>query len=189
VSAGQPYSYVVAILRRDRGANAAKRRASARDWTIPIVGAITPVGLIVVNVAAFIVKHLAEFRWTIAILAFVSGVMLNSWAGLNIYRVIQRRRPDHPLVNERNQEVVLVAGMALIVVAAFLTALFCYLGLSNANELPNGLTFVTGILAFLVPILLQAAFRGAYRRKRPDFTPSTPSPPPVPPAPGVANRT
>jgi hypothetical protein len=130
-----------------------------KRWTIPIIGAVTPLALIVVNIAAFIVEHLTQFRWTITILAFVSGIMLNSWTALNIYRVLQVRRPDHPVVNERNQEVVLVVGMGLVIILAFVTALFCYLGLSNKNDLPNGLTFFTGFFAAAVPILLRAAFR------------------------------
>ena len=189
------------MVLRGRGAAADRVKsrtawgALARRRLIPIIGAVTPVGLIVVNIAAFIVKHLVEFRWTIAILAFVSALMLNSWAGLNIYRVLQRRRPDHALVHERNQEVVLVGGMAVIIIVAFLTALFCYLGLSNPNDLPNGLTFITGVLAILVPILLQAAFRGAYRRQptRLDAGVSSYAPPPVappsPPTPDVVRRT
>lgn len=170
-----------------------RRRDFLKRWTIPIVGAVTPVGLIVVNISAFIVKHLAEFRWTIAILAFVSSLMLNSWAGLNIYRTFQRRRPDHPLVHERNQEIVLVLGMLLIIVAAFLTALFCYLGLSSEANLPNGITFITGVVAILVPIVLQAFFRGSLRRQRrhdqvktvgglPPGPPPASQPPPLPPS-------
>jgi hypothetical protein len=137
-----------------------------KRWTIPIIGAITPLALIVVNISVFIVKNLSEFRWTIAILAFVSGLMLNSWAGLNIYRMLQQRAPDHSLVHERNQEVVLVAGMLVVIIAAFVTALFCYLGLSSYNNLPNGLTFVTGVLAAAVPILLRAAFHRGVPRGR-----------------------
>jgi hypothetical protein len=132
--------------------------AFLKRWTIPIIGALTPTALIVVNIAVFIVKNLTEFRWTITILAFVSGLMLNSWAGLNIYRMLQQRRPDHAIVSERNQEIVLVLGMAVIIIAAFLTALFCYLGLSDLAHLPNGLTFFTGVLSAAVPILLRAAF-------------------------------
>jgi|SRR5580700_7830159 hypothetical protein len=133
--------------------------AALKRWTIPIIGALTPTALIVVNIAVFIAKNLTEFRWTIAILAFVSGVMLNSWAGLNIYRMLQQRRPDNVIVNERNQEIVLVLGMAVIIIAAFLTALFCYIGLSQYKDLPNGLTFFTGVLSAAVPILLRAAFQ------------------------------
>jgi hypothetical protein len=137
-----------------RGAGAFLKR-----WTIPIIGALTPISLIIVNIAAFIVQNLTQFRWTITILAFVSGIMLNSWTALNIYRVLQARRPDHAIVHERNQEVVLVAGMAIVIIFAFLTALFCYLGLANASKLPNGLTFFTGFFAMAIPILLRAAFR------------------------------
>ena len=144
-----------------------------KRWTIPIVGALTPVGLIVVNISVFIVKHLSEFRWTIAILAFVSSLMLNSWAGLNVYRVLQRRRPDHALVKEPNQELVLVGGMAVIIAAAFVTALACYLGLSSEKDLPNASTFFLGLGAFLVPILLQLVFRRGLRPKRPDRSTTT----------------
>jgi chromate transport protein ChrA len=140
--------------------------AFLKRWTIPIIGALTPTALIVVNIAVFIVKNLTEFRWTISILAFVSGLMLNSWAGLNIYRMLQQRRPDHAIVSERNQEIVLVLGMAVIIIAAFLTALFCYLGLSDYGHLPNGLTFFTGVLSAAVPILLRAAFHRGVPRGR-----------------------
>jgi hypothetical protein len=140
--------------------------AFLKRWTIPIIGALTPTALIVVNIAVFIVKNLTEFRWTISILAFVSGLMLNSWAGLNIYRMLRQRRPDHALVSERNQEIVLVLGMAVIIIAAFLTALFCYLGLSDYPHLPNALTFFTGIFSAAVPILLRAAFHRGVPRGR-----------------------
>jgi hypothetical protein len=164
--------------------------AGLKRWTIPIIGALTPTALIVVNIAVFIAKNLTEFRWTISILAFVSGLMLNSWAGLNIYRMLQQRRPDHPLVHERNQEIVLVFGMAVCIIAAFLTALFCYIGLSNYANLPNGLTFFTGVLSAAVPILLRAAFHRGLPRGRgrggppitsvaglpPSGTPSPPTP-------------
>jgi uncharacterized membrane protein YidH (DUF202 family) len=137
-----------------------------KRWTIPIIGALTPISLIVVNISIFIAKNLTEFRWTISILAFVSGIMLNSWAALNIYRMLQQRRPDHALVHERNQEIVLVIGMAVIIIAAFVTALFCYLGLSDYSKLPNGLTFFTGFFAAAIPIFLRAAFHRGVRRGR-----------------------
>lgn len=164
--------------------------AFLKRWMIPLIGALTPTALIVVNIAVFIVKNLTEFRITISILAFVSGLMLNSWAGLNIYRMLKLRRPDHPLVHERNQEVVLVLGMAVIIIAAFLTALFCYLGLSDYNHLPNGLTFFTGVLSAAVPILLRAAFHRGVPKGRGGGTSQQqistvaglpPSPMPLPP--------
>jgi chromate transport protein ChrA len=154
-----------------------------KRWTIPIIGALTPVGLIAVNISVFVVKNLNEFRWGLTILAFVSGLLLNSWAALNIYRVFQRRRPDHALVSDRNQELVLVGGMLIVIIAAFLTALFCYMGLSSEANLPNGVTFITGVGAVLIPILLQAIFRRTVRHDRMRDDRATVSGlPPVPPA-------
>jgi chromate transport protein ChrA len=163
-----------------------------KRWTIPIIGAITPVGLIVVNIAAFIVKHLSEFRWSITVAAFVSSMMLNSWMAVNVYRMLQRRRPNHALVQERNQELALVGGVGLVIIFSVAAAVLCYWGLNDPNSLPNGATFFSGALAIALPIVLQALFaRG--RRSRGGgaidarVTPGprgTPSPPP-PPTPGA----
>jgi hypothetical protein len=171
-------------FRRNRVTGRAPRFTWLKRWMIPLIGAVTPVGLIVVNISVFIVKHLEQFRWTIAVLAFVSSILLNSWAGLNVYRVIQRRRPDHALVHERNQEVVLVGGMGVIIIIAFLTALFCYLGLSSQANLPNGVTFITGVVAILIPFVGQTLFRRGLRSPRRERTPVmyTPGVPPTPPA-------
>ncbi len=162
-----------------------------RRWLIPALGAVTPTGLIVVNIAVFIYRHLDAFRWTIAILAFVSGMMLNSWIGLKIYRVLQRRYRENFLVSEVNQDMVLIGGMAVIIGASFVTALFCYLGLSSARDLPNPMTFLTGVFAILVPLVLQFIFErvlGGGRRSGGDaerpvnpFGGSTLPPPPPPP--------
>jgi len=135
-----------------------------KRWTIPTIGAITPVGLIVVNIAAFIVKHLGEFRWTITVLAFVSSMMLNSWFALNVYRVLQRRRPEHALVQDRNQEMVLIGGVFVVILFSFLAALFCYLGLGDASSLPNAPTFISGAVAIAIPIVAQGIF-GRERRR------------------------
>jgi len=139
-----------------------------KRWTIPVIGAVTPVGLIVVNIAAFIVNHLAEFRWTITVAAFVSSMMLNSWFALNLYRVVQRRRPDHTLVQDRNQEMVLVGGVGVVIIASFLAALFCYLGLNDPKSLPNAPTFLSGAVAIAIPIVAQGFFgRSARGARRP----------------------
>jgi len=167
------------------------RRGGLRRWAIPALGAVTPVALIVVNIAVFIVKNLAAFRWTIAILAFVSGMMLNSWTGLNIYRAFQRRYREHALVSDVNQDVVLIGGMAVIIAVSFVTALFCYLGLSNEASLPNAMTFLTGVFAIAVPFALKFVFTRALGRGRPagiaerPVNPYAPTHPPSPPPPGM----
>jgi hypothetical protein len=178
---------LVGIVIRSRRGSASRRPGGGRlsRWFIPAIGALTPVGLIVVNIAVFIVHHLEAFRWTITVLAFVSGMMLNSWAGLKIYRVFTRRYGEHALARERNQDVVLISGMAVIIVISFVTALFCYLGLSNEKNLPNATTFITGVAAILGPFILQTVFQRALgegrSRDRPVSDLGAPAPPPPPP--------
>ncbi|MGD0448686.1 MAG: hypothetical protein ABSB36_08755 [Candidatus Dormibacteria bacterium] len=167
------------------------RPGRVRRWAIPALGAVTPVALIVVNIAVFIVKHLAAFRWSIAVLAFVSGMMLNSWIGLKIYRLFQNRYRENALVSDVNQDIVLIGGMAVIIGISFITALFCYLGLANEASLPNAMTFLTGIFAIVVPFAFQFIFervlgrapkRGAGLKANPFPTAIPPPPPPPPPA-------
>ncbi|MBJ7610307.1 MAG: hypothetical protein JF887_12885 [Candidatus Dormibacteraeota bacterium] len=164
---------------RQRGVGAALRR-----WTIPAIGALTPVGLIVVNIAAFIVQHLAAFRLGISILALVSGIMLNAWTGLKIYGVAKSRFPNFGLLHDHNQEVLLVVGMAVIVAISFVEALFCYNGLGDERALPNASTFYLGVVAIAIPIVLQGVFgrltggrSGTDRSKRTDGYPAPPPPP------------
>lgn len=123
-----------------------------------MIGGITPVLLIVVNIAAFIVQNLSAFRWTISILAFVSGIMLDSWTALNIYRALRVRWPNHPLLQDHNQELLLVLSMGVIIVLSFISGYFCYKGLGDASNLPNRLTFITGAVAIITPILLVRLF-------------------------------
>jgi hypothetical protein len=171
-----------------------RRPSRVRRWAIPALGAVTPVALIVVNIAVFIVKHLAAFRWSIAILAFVSGMMLNSWIGLKIYRLFQQRYREHALASDVNQDVVLIGGMAVIIAVSFVTALFCYLGLANEASLPNAMTFLTGIFAIAVPFTFQFIFErvlGGGRKPKNAGLPANPFPgsstlpPPPPPPPGM----
>jgi hypothetical protein len=145
----------------------------ARAWIIPVVGGITPVLLIVVNIAAFIVQNLSAFRWTITILAFVSGIMLDSWTALNIYRALRVRYPDHPLLQDHNQELLLVLSMGVIIVLSFISGYFCYKGLGDASNLPNRLTFITGAVAIATPVILVRIFdhlkASAARSRRPQL--------------------
>ncbi len=171
-------------LPRRRGVGAALRK-----WTIPTIGALTPIGLIIVNIAAFIVHNLPQFRLGISVLAFVSSLMLNSWTAMKIYRIAKNRFPHFGPLEDSNQEVVLVVGMALIIAISFVEALFCYNGLSNEANLPNAPTFILGVVAIAIPIILQALFarllgdRGDVGDERVDGYPLSP-----PPAPGETWR-
>ena len=132
---------------------------SARRWTMPIVGGITPVLVIVINLAEFISKHLEQFRWAVTVLAFVSGLMFNSYFVLNVYRLLARRFPDNPLVHEENQELVLVLAMAGVIVSVTVPAYLLWVGLGDASNLPNKETFLYGALSIVFPILFQEVVR------------------------------
>ncbi len=136
-----------------------KTRRKVGDIVIPVVGGITPVAILIVNIAEFIAHHLAEFRWTISVLAFVSGVMLNSWAALAIYRVLKNRVPDNALVADRNQELMFMVVMFIVILVAAVTAVLCYIGLQNPKDLPNGISVITASLALLIPVVLQDLIR------------------------------
>jgi hypothetical protein len=123
----------------------ARTAAGRRRWIVPVIGTLTPAGLLVVNIAAFIVKHLSAFRWSITVLAFVSGMMLNAWTALTLYQLLRRVRPQNPLVAEGNQELVLMAGMAVVTAVSVLVAWLCYQGLSDASQLPNLSTSLFGL--------------------------------------------
>lgn len=163
--------------RRRRGVLAFLKR-----WTIPVIGGVTPVGLMVINIAAFLVKHLDQFRWAIAILAFMSGMMLNSYMGLNVYRFIQRRFPDFPPVQPRNEELAVALGMGVITVITFVLAYETYQGLT-ADQLPGGFTFIYGAIQIASVIVVKLFFdRERERRDRQSTSPSPPQPTTPPPS-------
>lgn len=179
-----------------------------KRWAIPIVAGITPVALIAINIAVWINDHIGMLRLWVAIAAFVSGMMFNSWIGLSLYRWVQRRRPDWSLVSEANQEVVLVVGMGLITLITFLTSLALYIGLRDATSLPNAWTLWWGIIQIAYPFVLKIYVDWDQQRKagprrwqgaRPDDRATGPGSPgqwgqqpgagavqqPYPPAPGT----
>jgi hypothetical protein len=130
-----------------------------RRWTVPVIGGITPVGLMIVNLAAFIVHHLAEFRLGITICAFVSGLLLGSYQALMAYRIVRRRIPQHDLVSESNEEMVLIIGMLAVILFSGVTALLCWIGLSSDKNLPNTMTFLGGAVGIAIPIVSQFYYR------------------------------
>jgi len=137
-----------------------------RRWTIPVIGGITPVGLMVVNLAAFIVHHLAEFRLGITICAFVSGLLLGSYQALMAYRIVRKRIPQHDFVSESNEEMVLIIGMLAVIIFSGVTALLCWIGLSSDKNLPNTMTFLGGAVGIAIPIVSQFYYRRTLHERR-----------------------
>jgi hypothetical protein len=126
-----------------------------KRWAVPIIGGVTPVALIFINIAVWINDHVQSIAIWVAIAAFVSGMMFNSWIGLSIYRWVQRRWPQWSPVSEHNQEVMLVLGMGVITLVTFLTSLGLYIGLRDARGLPNAWTLWYGVIQIAYPFVLK----------------------------------
>jgi hypothetical protein len=176
-SAPRPTTGVVPVSRGRRTGHFLKK------WAIPVVGGVTPVGLMVINIAAFLVKHLDQFRWFIAVLAFLSGMMLNTYVGLNLYRWVQRRIPDFALVKQQNEELMVAVGMGVITVITFVFAYLTYVNLTVDN-IPGGFTFVYGTAQIATAVIIKLFFdrdRDKHRTPAP-ATNRTQTQPPSPPA-------
>ena len=59
---------------------------STRAWLLAALALITPLGLILVNVAAYVMAHLAAFRVGVTASAVVSTIVLNGIAAITAYR-------------------------------------------------------------------------------------------------------
>jgi len=171
--------YDVLSRRRSRVPDAAVSRPLrgfghfVKRWIIPIVGGFTPVALIIINIAVYINDHVQDVRWIIAVAAFLSGVMMNSWVGLSIYRWFHRRWPDWEVMHKRNEESLLVIGMFVITLLAFLSALWCFHFLSSTRDLPNWQTLWYGALQILWPIALKLGFDRANPEPEPSVARGT----------------
>src|SRR2546428_11340886 len=66
------------------------RSRRLRESVLLTLGVITPIGILAVNVSAFVMTHLAEFRIGIAALALLSGLVLNGLTAWWLLRLASR---------------------------------------------------------------------------------------------------
>jgi hypothetical protein len=155
---------------------------SGQAWLLAALALITPLGLILVNVAAYVMAHLAAFRVAVTASAVVSTIVLNGLAAVAAYRYGVARWPEwsnangpQPLVPrlavwlfspQRRRAVMVDAGYILLMAAAIAGEL-TYRGLSDPRRLPNLSTLLGGLagLVLALPLILAALYRrGAGRR-------------------------
>lgn len=130
----------------------------SRLWLIPAIGAFTPLGLLVVEASAFVMRYLGVFRLVITAMALTSGLFLNGWVLMQMYRGFRRRWPAHRLSQDDSREVLLVTAIAVTLIVSLLAAYFCYKGLEHPDRLPNWEIFVSALIALVGPFLLNAFF-------------------------------
>ena len=156
---------------------------STRAWLLAALALVTPLGLILVNVAAYVMAHLAAFRVAITASAVVSTIVLNSIAAIAAYRYGVARWPElnedtrpQPLVPrlvlwlfspERRVAVVVEAGFILSLAAA-LGGVLTYHGLSDPSLLPNLSTLLGGLvgLVLALPLVVAAIYRRESSRRQ-----------------------
>lgn len=118
-------------------------------WILLAIGIITPIGILVVNAAAFVMRNLAQFRIGIAVCALISSLVLNGLTASWLLRLAGRRSISIYL---QHRDWATIAATIVVIATSIGAAILTYIGLRNPNQLPNGLAVITSLLALLVPI-------------------------------------
>ena len=156
---------------------------STRAWLLAALALITPLGLILVNVAAYVMAHLAAFRVGITASAVVSTIVLNGIAAIAAYRYGVARWPElsrdprpQPLVPRlilwlfapQRRRAVMVEAVFILSLAAALGGVLTYRGLSDPTLLPNFSTLLGGLvgLVLALPLIVAAIYRRETSRRR-----------------------
>ncbi len=117
---------------------------------------ITPVGILAVNVSAFVMTHLTAFRLVIAGCALVSGLVLNGLTAWWLLRLASRNA--NPLYREYRRWAIGIATLIVALTAAgggYLT----YLGLRDPGHLPDALSMIVASFMLLLPFAVTIAGR------------------------------
>lgn len=113
------------------------------------IGIITPVGILVVNASAFVMRNLEQFRIGIAVCALISSLVLNGLTASWLLRLAGRRSISIYL---QHQEWATVVATTVVLATSIGAAIFTYIGMGNPSHLPDTLSVITALAALLVPI-------------------------------------
>jgi hypothetical protein len=127
-----------------------------RESVLLSLGVITPIGILAVNVSAFVMVHLDKFRIGIAALALLSGLVLNGLTAWWLLRLASRNAA--PLYREYRMWAIGVAVLLVALTAAgggYLT----YLGMKDPKRLPDTLSMVVATFMLVLPLAVTFAGR------------------------------
>src|ERR1700737_5191687 len=99
-----------------------------------VVGIITPVGILVVNAAAFVMRNLQQFRIGIAICALISSLVLNGLTASWLLRLAGRRSIS---IYVQHQEWASVIATTVVLATSIGAAIFTYIGTATPSHLPH----------------------------------------------------
>src|ERR1700682_3536282 len=132
------------------------RSRRLREIVLLTLGVVTPVGILAVNASAFVMTHLQAFRFGIAGLAVLSGLVLNGLTAWWLLRLASRTAP--PLYREYRWWAIGVSVLIVLLTAGgggYLT----YLGLRDPKHLPDSLSVVVATFMIVLPLAVTRAGR------------------------------
>ena len=134
------------------------RSRRLREALLLGLGVITPIGILAVNVSAFVMGHLPALRLIIAGCALVSGLVLNGLTAWWVLRLASKNA--NPLYSEYRTWLI---GAAVLIVAATAGAggYLTYLGMRDPARLPDNLSMVVASFMLLLPLAVAFASRRA----------------------------
>lgn len=116
-----------------------------------VIGVITPIGILVVNAAAFVMRNLVQFRIGIALCALISSLVLNGLTASWLLRLAGRRSVSIYL---QHRDWATIVATIVVIATSIGAAIFTYIGMSNPSHLPDGLAVLTALAALLVPLAI-----------------------------------
>ena len=135
-----------------------------RNLALLAVGISTPIGLLVVNGAAFVMSHLADFRLSIGIAAVASSLSL---AGVTAQTVLGRVAVYAPGLYDRFRRWMIAAAALSVVAWSLLGGWGTYQSMSDARKLPNVYAVLTALWLLALPFAMNLISR-RLRGKRHD---------------------
>jgi len=135
----------------------------ARKIAMLVAGLATPVGILVVNVSAFVMKNLVEFRLGIAVCALVSSLLLNGLTALWVLGQLERST-THLYLEYRRWMIVLAA--VVVLVTSGLAPILTYQGMRDPRHLPDALSLWWAIGALALPFVAAVVVQTLSTRSR-----------------------
>jgi hypothetical protein len=139
--------------------------SATRGLLFGVLAIITPAGLVAVNVAAYVMGHLAAFRAGITVSAVISTVVLNGLTGVTAYRLGVANWPDRWLFAPIRRNSLTAVFVFALAFGGTLAGVLTYKGLADPKQLPNLSTFVAGLIGLAIPIVLAFLLRQDVSRR------------------------
>lgn len=115
------------------------------------IGVVTPIGILVVNAAAFVMRNLVQFRIAIAACALISSLVLNGLTASWLLRLAGKKSLS---IYMQHRDWATILATIVVIASSIGAAIFTYIGMSNPSHLPDGLAVLTSLLALFVPLAI-----------------------------------